>query len=238
MNEMAWKEIVDKVRPHVVRISTQYGRGTGFLVARSEMTEIVGVATAAHVIDDCHNWELPIRIEHLESKKKRLLRVDDRAIFLDKAKDTAAIVFTNDKDVIGFPQQTLKLIPKDKYTRVGVEVGWLGYPAVSHRNLCFFSGRISCYRAERRSYLVDGVVINGVSGGPTFRISGSEPAVMGVVSAYIVNRATGETLPGLSVVSNVVQLHDVIAELKSLDQAKEEQTIQGEPTPSPTEEDA
>jgi hypothetical protein len=74
-------------------------------------------------------------------------------------------------------------------------------------------------------YLVDGVAINGVSGGPAFYIKdGREIRVMGVVSAYAPNRATGETLPGLSVVRSVRRLHEVIQSLSSFDQAKEQQT--------------
>ena len=41
---------------------------------------------------------------------------------------------------------------------------------------------------SKRTYLVDGVAINGVSGGPTFALMGQDMDIIGVVSAYILNR--------------------------------------------------
>jgi len=63
------------------------------------------------------------------------------------------------------------------------------------------------------------VAINGVSGGPAFTCSGTSVEVVGVVSAYIANRATGETLPGLAVVQDVYQFQWVAKQLQTLDEA-------------------
>jgi hypothetical protein len=56
--------------------------------------------------------------------------------------------------------------------------------------------------------------------------------IVGSVSAYVSNRATGETLPGLAIARDVSYLHDTISKIKSLDEAskqkKEQQTL--EPT--------
>jgi len=56
---MQWHEAVEIVTPHVVRITTPIGSGTGFLIARSKNGNVCGVATAAHVIDHAHYWEQP-----------------------------------------------------------------------------------------------------------------------------------------------------------------------------------
>ena len=76
---------------------------------------------------------------------------------------------------------------------------------------------------------MDGVAINGVSGGPAFHVTGVEEMpvlIMGVVSAYVPNRATGETLPGLSVVRDVAQFHELAPTFASLDQAKSAESPQ------------
>ena len=98
---------------------------------------------------------------------------------------------------------------------------------VAPYDLCFFSGKISAlkqYRSERygdtKAYLIDGVAINGVSGGPVIH---SNPAdgiqIVGTVSAYWANRATGESLPGLSVAQDVSHFHEVASTVQSLDEA-------------------
>jgi hypothetical protein len=222
-----WHEIVGLVRPHVVRIWTPQGSGTGFLVSASKSTPLCAIATAAHVIDHAHYWEEPIRIEHQASGKTVLLRHSDRAITLDADKDTAAVTLR--REGLGLPTDLLPLTEKDKYFKPGVEIGWLGYPAIPRANLCFFSGRISAWVQADDAYLVDGVAINGVSGGPAFALWGG--VLAGVVSAYIPNRNTGEVLPGLAVVRGVAQFHDVAASFRSIDEAKAEETPPTEPPP-------
>ncbi len=70
------------------------------------------------------------------------------------------------------PAEPLPLVPKDKFLKVGNKIGWLGFPAIQGANLCFFSGDISAWLQSQMAYLVDGVAINGVSGGPAFHILG------------------------------------------------------------------
>jgi hypothetical protein len=209
--------------------------GTGFLIANSKMEKLCGVATAAHVIDHAHYWQEPIRIEHFASKKSIYLRHEQRAIFLDENRDTASVVFVQGE--LPLPELPLELIEEGRWLKVGNEVGWLGFPAISPHNLCFFSGRISCWIEDERAYLVDGVAINGVSGGPVFlsRVKTGNLHCIGVVSAYMPNRATGAALPGLCVVRDVLPLQETIKQFKSLDEAKEEAPPPSEPpVPPPT----
>jgi hypothetical protein len=62
-----------------------------------------------------------------------------------------------------------------------------------------------------------------------------EPHVvrMRVVSAYVPNRATGEVLPGLSVVRDVTQFHELAPSFASLDQAREAEPPPETPPPKP-----
>ena len=129
----------------------------------------------------------------------------------------------------------LELAPEGKSLKIGTEIGWLGFPAVAPAELCFFSGRVSAVRNSGREYLVDGVAINGVSGGPAFWNGGDSVTLIGVMSAYIANRATGETLPGLTVIQNVHQFHEVSKLFKNVDDAKQQEKQPEQPPAPPIE---
>lgn len=222
--EMSWQNQVDAIRPYIVKIWTPRGSGTGFLLAYSGNRQICGIATAAHVVRQEHLWEQPIRIQHSESETSTMVRADHRAVLLESNVDTAAVVVPTAELPFSFPQDPQPLIESGYYVRVGVEVGWVGFPALSPDNLCFFSGRISCWLARESVYLVDGVAIHGVSGGPAFHARGNGLVVVGVVSAYIPNRATGEALPGLCQISDLSQLQAVVKTLHDFGEAKEKET--------------
>lgn len=121
-----------------------------------------------------------------------------------------------------------------KHLKVGNEVGWLGFPAIPRADLCFFGGRVSAYLEDEAAYLVDGVAINGVSGGPAFCFP-EAPTIMGILSAYVPNRATGQTLPGLSVVRDVSHLHELLQDFKSVEDAKREETPPSAPPAPPSD---
>ena len=228
MPDMPWSEAYEAIEPYVVRIATPSGSGTGFLVSRTK-GNLIAIATAAHVVDHAHYWEQPIRIEHFATAKSVLLRQADRAIFLEEDRDTAALVFNIGE--LDLPSTPPVLGPEGRFLKVGCELAWVGFPAVASVNLCFFSGRVSAHRPDEHTYLVDGVAINGVSGGPAFWNGGNRLSVTGVVSAYIPNRASGIVLPGLSIIRDVSQFHDITKRFKSLDKARSEQSTPQEPPP-------
>jgi hypothetical protein len=217
-----WQDGIAQVRPYVVRIITPYGSGTGFVVSHSEKGDLFGIATAAHVVSQAHEWELPIRLEHEASGQTLQLRADKRAVLIDGSHDSAAIVC--EPSNLKLPSKPPALIEENKIIKVGVEIGWLGYPALSPRDLCFFHGRVSAHFEKQTGYLVDGVAINGVSGGPALSLGFSSVSYIGVVSAYIPNRATGEPLPGLALVRDVTQFHDLIKRFKTIDDARKKQS--------------
>jgi hypothetical protein len=229
MSTVEWFQVVELIRPHVVRISTPRGSGTGFLLSHAKNLDLISIATAAHVINHAHYWEEPIRFTHADSGKSLLIRDPERAVFIDEDRDTAAILVA--KGDLPVPTDAFPLGPKGMHLRVGNEIGWLGFPAIANAGLAFFSGRISAWMDS--SYLVDGVAINGVSGGPAFHLASGAPTIVGVVSAYVPNRATGETLPGLAVVTDVAHFHDVVERFATLDQAKEQETPPSPPGPEP-----
>lgn len=219
---MEWHEAIGELKEHLVHISTPRGSGTGWLVSTSNTTDLCAIATAAHVVDYAHFWEDPIRVLHPYSGKSALFRATDRSIHLQNEIDSAAIVINRGE--LPLPTAPLALMQQGYYMKPGVELGWLGFPAVHQSDACFFSGRISHYDENRKRYLVDGVAINGVSGGPTFRLHTDHLEIVGIVSAYIANRATGETLPGLAVIQDATQFYGISERFKNLDDAQSNQT--------------
>lgn len=224
MGKKLWRQGVEIIKSHVVKIMTPRGSGTGFLCAYAEDRKFCGIATAAHVISQSHLWEEPIRIQHYTSGEIKLLREPDRVVWLDFKLDTAVILFVKEK--LPLPEDILPFISEKKHLKVGEEIGWVGFPAVSSQNLCFFSGRNSFWLDDSRSYLVDGVAINGVSGGPAFYTTTKGIKVIGSVSAYLPNRV-GVT-PGLAMISDVDQFLDVIKTIKDWDEAKKKETSPSE----------
>lgn len=231
--EVQWADVVETVEPYVVRLSTPSGWGTGFLLAHSPDSLVTGIATASHVIEHAHLWEDPIRVQHPSSGESFVVRPDTRVIRVDPRTDTAVLIVPQSINTIPFPTDALTLAPKGKHLMVGNEIGWLGFPAIPTADLCFFSGRVSAWSPSQDAYLVDGNAINGVSGGPALAVVGGTLFLIGVVSAYAPNRATGETLPGLAVVRSVERFHDDVAAITSFEQAKTTETPPAPPLDLP-----
>jgi hypothetical protein len=121
-----------------------------------------------------------------------------------------------------FPEKALPLQEPTQIKKIGVDVGWVGFPALALTKLCFFSGPISGHIQDL--YLIDGVAINGVSGGPVFsQEEDSTVRLIGVVSAYMPNRRVGESLPGLLQAQDLTAFHDYIKMITDLDEAKEKE---------------
>jgi hypothetical protein len=232
-NQRLWYPAFEAVEPYVVKVITTQGTGTGFLITSVKKPNLIGIATAAHVVQFAHYWKQPIQIEHAKSGKTIFLNEADRVITVNYERDTASIVLQRDETP--FPANSLPLIPENKHLKVGVEVGWMGFPAIAPSNLCFFSGSVSCWVENEGYYFVDGVAINGVSGGPTFQVAEDNSVwIIGLVSAYVPNLATGTAMPGLCVVRDIFPLYGVIKGLKSLEEAKQKETPSESPPPPPS----
>jgi hypothetical protein len=215
---MAWHTDFAHVRPYIVRLETPQGFGTGFLFAYNSDKVFAAIATAAHVVEYANDWKLPIKIRHHESGKEIFLLEAERYIDLDRRRDSASVILANP----GFlPDQPLQMIDSTKFQQIGVEVAWAGYPVIADPHLCLFTGTIAAFIPDDDSYLIDGVAINGVSGGPVFvSIPNNPPELIGSVSAYISNRQRGDALPGLLRAQDVTPFHETIRTMKSLDEAR------------------
>jgi hypothetical protein len=223
---MNWDPIVNKVTPSVVRIETPHGHGTGFFCLCNEARTICGIATAHHVIDHADVWQDPIRIIHASGTA--FLPEQERVIFKDQEKDSAVVLIPASK--LKFPEKPIALLPTESRLPIGTDVGWLGYPAMGPHTLCFFSGNVSAWQDFRNAYLIDGVAINGVSGGPVF-IHSPNPEniqIVGAIAAYMPNRASGNMLPGLSVAQDVSHFHDITLRIRSMDEAKKQKSKEEE----------
>ncbi|MBI4120841.1 MAG: trypsin-like peptidase domain-containing protein [Parcubacteria group bacterium] len=217
-----WHTALNELNPFIFRVLTPGGWGTGFQVLYPNDRDLCGIATAYHVIDHAEEWEEPIKIVHHTSGKSALLKEKDRVIFTYPLNDLAFILFS--KKLLPLEEGEPRLIDPQKVLKQGVETGWCGFPHIAPQGeLCFFSGHISACLSSEDYYLVDGVAINGVSGGPAFYIDAqtAEVKICGVISAYKPNRIYGEAHPGLSKVCSVEPYQEMLKRLRSREDAKE-----------------
>jgi len=225
-----WYQLVEHLSPSIVKIETPDGHGTGFLFAYNENKTVAAIATAHHVVEQANKWLQPMRIYNAASKKMVVLEQNRRVIWPDPIRDSAAIfVAPSILTPLKFPDKAIGFIPFGKHLRVGNEVGWFGFPSIGPDTLCFFAGRISAWQRATSAYLIDGVAINGVSGGPVFHRRGEGAVIIGAITAYMPNRLTAETLPGLSIAQDVSHFQEIVNEIKDWDEAarkKKEQEAQ------------
>ena len=213
---MNWEPVVKKVTPYIFKIETPTGHGTGFLYLYNDNKTWCGVATALHVVEYADTWKQPIRLTHHSSSKQIFLKESEYIIVTDWKTDSAVILFQ--KPSFELPSELIELIPLNAPLSIGNEVSWLGFPAIEPYTLCFFSGNISAWQDFRKAYLIDGVAINGVRGGPVIHTSDGI-RIVGIVSAYKANRASGDSLPGLLYAQDVSHFHGVLNQICSIDDA-------------------
>jgi hypothetical protein len=217
---MGWDETVSKVAPYLVRIDTPDGGGTGFLCFYNEDKTWIAFATALHVVARADEWQQPIRIWCQANQNQKLLNASDRFVFADPATDSAVIFVPND---FGLPQDVIPLLPASNTLPIGASIGWLGFPGIARNTMCFFTGTVSAVESiHTRAYLIDGVAINGVSGGPVIYHSIPDDTrwIIGVLAAYRPNRQYGEALPGLSVAQDVSHFHNILQTVRNIDEAE------------------
>jgi hypothetical protein len=176
---MSWERVVEKVTPYIVKIETPEGFGTGFLCGYNESRSLCLIATAYHVVHQADEWRQPLKIHNSDFAKQIFLSESERVIFSSRQTDSAVILCP--VNGLRFPENLIPLRPMDASIGIGKDVGWLGYPGIVPNALCFFSGSIS---ARQGGYLIDGVAINGVSGGPVLYVTETEGVeFVGVISA-------------------------------------------------------
>lgn len=221
---MGWDEVVGRVSPYLVRIETPECFGTGFLCFYNHDQSWVAIATAAHVVARADEWQQPIKVRCQGRDQVSFLRPTERVIYLNTAADAAVVLFPN---LLGLHEDGIPLLPATTDLPIGTSVGWLGYPAIVGQTMCFFTGTVSAIQrvvvgGHNRSYLIDGVAINGVSGGPVIYHNTADDsiAIIGILTAYMANRQRGEALPGLSVAQDVTHFHGVLKTITDIDDAE------------------
>ena len=194
---MKWPEIIALVKPHVLKIGTLHGSGTGFLIHIEE--SFIHVATAAHVIRDACTWEQKIILHNPGFEKPIHVTPKHQAGYLlHEELDSAVFKLNLKKSSINgkFPKEAITTTPTTEYFDTGVEVGWLGFPSIIRsEEPCFFSGRISQFKD--RQYSIDGTGIPGVSGGPVFCEGDDGLEILGSITAYQSASIGQQSVPGL-----------------------------------------
>lgn len=224
MSQAPWVKIANAVRESVVLIETPGGRGTGFVVPPPPGSPHQAIITAYHVIDHALDWREPIKITHFPSGKQAFLDVNAREINPNAARDMALIQFAA-KD-LPLPPSKVQMLKAKTRLNEGVQTGWLGYPAVAPFNLCFFTGHISAWLEPDEAYLVDGAAINGVSGGPAFyEDEHGNIWIIGIVTEYRPNLATGNILPGVSLIRSTSPVMEFYVTLQKQIEAATVQAI-------------
>lgn len=220
MPEALWVRIANTIRDCVVLIETPSVRGTGFVVKPLPGSKHQAVITAHHVIDHALNWREPIKIRHFPSNKQAFLSINAYEITPNPTRDQALIQFSAKE--LPLPRNDVEILMADTRLNEGVHIGWLGFPVVAPLNLCFFAGHISTWLDHEEAYLVDGVAINGVSGGPAFyEDEGGKIWIIGLITEYRPNLANGNILPGVSLIRSTNPLMQFYKTLqKQLESAK------------------
>ncbi len=226
---LPWQGALKLLSHRIFKIRTPRGFGTGFHVGNfGKDNKLCAIATALHVVAEAEDWDEPIKLLHSDSKRVISLKAAKtfRVIFTYPKSDLAIIVF-NIPDDFTITNEVLEHLASNNSLYPGVEVGWCGFPGIVREitggrddTLCFFHGYISCFINYEEGYLVDGVAINGVSGGPVFFIDNgtNRPKIAGVITAYAPNR----TLPGLSMIASVAPYEKTIKFLKNMNEAQKE----------------
>jgi hypothetical protein len=221
LNSPEWNQCLGVIKKFTVKIETPTCWGTGFFVFHSKLNDIpiVNIATAHHVVSHACEWREPIKLTCLETNASIFLNPNDQghnfSILNDPAHDISLIKYN--ANLLRFDETNVPIFPPSKYLiYAGVEIGWCGFPIIAPNNLCFFNGYISSHYNQDGDYLVDGTVINGVSGGPVFSRANGVTFIIGLVSAYFPNQQIGATTPGLCLMRNITPIVDTIAQSNTM----------------------
>lgn len=219
MATIDWHQGVEKMLKNLVKIQTLGGGyGSGFIIPKpSKAPGNLCVLTAFHVIKKAHETGATIEIELADKSKKITLPSLARSVFVANDRDQAIICFNGPTDFETL--HTVTFLSKDRHYKPGVELGWLGFPGleISQNVPCFLSGRISAYLPDKEAYLIDGVSIHGLSGGPVFVCDEKDVVVAGIVTNYYPNNVNNQSWPGLAMFRTINPLMKLYDEQKKKD---------------------
>ena len=216
---MDWHDLAREVEPHIFKIETPNGVGTGFLVRWSG--GVLGVATAAHVVRDAIAWQQNIVLHHSDFNQPYVTSRFDSVRIIHPQLDSAYVGIELPQGfVVGdaFPEEPIEAVPPGQAVRPGVQVGWIGFPyLVNSPKPCFFSGYISACVGSR--YFIDGVAIPGVSGGPAFFLDQDSDTpvirILGSITAYKPSRTGSGVIPGLMVADDCTHWRELVKAIET-----------------------
>ena len=199
--EMPWDRVVDLLERIVFHIQAADSLGTGFAVSvgkqdKPQKLNHYMFATAWHVVENVVNSDHPILMTATDGKTAFEAKAGYYSIFRlgPEIFDTALIYLKSGEEILS-QGDLLPMLDWDLQMAKGTEIGWVGFPGIVGQPFCFFKGSVSGYLDSPPTYLVDGVAINGVSGGPAVD---NQAHIIGLVSSYIPNKVDKyTTLPGL-----------------------------------------
>lgn len=148
------------------------GKGSGFIYQQSNL-----VVTCAHVVSDVGGGTV-----NLQFPDNPDVFLPAKVVITDHEHDIALLKFVPDKD-----RKSLDISPDE--SKEGMQVMFSGYP-FDLMSLATHQGIISSIVVDptgMKSYLIDGTVNPGNSGGPLMNAKGE---VLGVINATRRNRAT------------------------------------------------
>ena len=213
MAKIEWHVAVGQMMRNLVKISTLGGGyGSGIVIPPpAKAPGNLCVLTAFHVIASAYNTGATMEIMRADQERAIRLPSLSRSIFVAKDRDQAIICFNGPKDFESLHELTF--LSRDRHYNPGVELGWLGFPnlEISRNVPCFLSGRVSAYLEDKEAYLIDGVSIHGLSGGPVFYCAEDKAVVAGIVTNYYPNEVNQQPWPGLALfrtINPLMQLYD------------------------------
>lgn len=198
------------MRQNLVRIEAAGSVGSGVLFGvpltlRGKYNHCV--LTAYHVIENAIKSGAQMLFQP-ESKRGTTWQIVKWDATHNAEHDHALVMF-DCRDCMP-PMKDYNILPPESNYVQGVEVGWLGYPNIHGRSdvACFSHGYISAYLESEEAYLVDGVSIHGMSGGPAFVCENDGSVVLaGIVTNYFANkRPEGAVLPGMAMFRTIKQI--------------------------------
>jgi len=209
IGEHSWSELIPKLEPLIYRVRAGDSLGTAFVIAvtgEGDGGRHTMLVTAWHVVQDVVQTNELLDLVRSDGVLVSALAAGPIAIYPvgPPECDTALMLVSTGEPLVS--PDVLLPMPLETMLPRGADLGWLGFPGLVYPELCFFRGVVSGYQETPPVYLVDGVAINGVSGGPAFDRTG---LLVGLVSAYVPNQVDhGTTLPGLMIVTplNLVRL--------------------------------
>ncbi len=212
LSYLPWEEISKRAEKVVFLVEMGNTTGTCFAVSISpgkNKKKIYTFATAWHVIEKLTRSNKPMKLYTSDKSKAYEIMSDRYEIFREGTKDLdTGIIEVETEMALVKERDLMPMVDAGEWLPRGSEIAAVGFPGLANEDYCFFRGVVSGYKRRPPSYLVDGVVLNGVSGGPAIDHRGR---IMGLVSAYTPNRVDRyTTLPGLTTLIPISSIHSLI----------------------------